>query len=67
MKRRLLYSRVSSFNSKTLRFRRVQEQDAGEYECRAISMSATVTATINVSVKAAKGRLKLLGIVCSWN
>jgi len=67
MKHRLLYSRLRSFNSKTLRFRRVQEQDAGQYVCRAISMSATVTATVNVSVEAAKGRLKLLGIVCSWN
>ena len=67
MKHRLLHSRVKSSNSKTLRFRRVQEQDAGQYVCRAISMSATVTATVNVSVEAVKGRLKLLGIVCSWN
>lgn len=66
MRHRLPYSRVRSFNSKTLRFRRVQEQDSGQYVCRAISMSATVTATINVSVEAAKGRLKLLGIVCAW-
>ena len=66
MKHRLPYSRVRSFNSKTLRFRRVQKQDSGQYVCRAISMSATVTATINVSVEAAKGRLKLLGIVCAW-
>lgn len=57
MKHRLVYSRVRSFNSKTLRFRRVQEQDSGKYVCRAISMSATVTATINVSVEAPKGRL----------
>ena len=63
MKHRLRYSRLTSFNSKTLRFRRVQEQDAGQYVCRAISMSATVTAAINVSVEAAKGRLKLLAIV----
>lgn len=67
MKHRLLFSRVRAFNSKTLRFRRVQEQDAGQYECHAISMSTTVTATVNVTVKAVKGRLKLLGIVCSLN
>ena len=55
MKHRLLHSRVKSSNSKTLRFRRVQEQDAGQYVCRAISMSATVTATVSVSVEAIKG------------
>lgn len=67
MKHRLLYSRVRSFNSKTLSFRRVQKQDAGQYVCRAISMSGNVMATVNVSVEAAIGRLKLLGTACSWN
>lgn len=67
MKHRLLYSRVRSSNSKTLSFRRVQEQDAGQYVCRAISMSGSVMATVNVSVEAAVGRLKLLGTACSWN
>lgn len=67
MKHRLRYSRVRSSNSKTLSFRRVQEQDAGQYVCHAISMSGSVKATVNVSVEAAVGRLKLLGTACSWN
>lgn len=53
--KRLPFPRVIALNSKTLRFRRVQEQDAGQYVCRGYSMSSSVRATVNVVVK---GRFK---------
>ncbi|XP_078366590.1 uncharacterized protein LOC144650724 isoform X3 [Oculina patagonica] len=49
--KRLPFPRVIALNSKTLRFRRVQEQDAGQYVCRGYSMSSRVSATVNVVVK----------------
>lgn len=50
MKHRLPFSRVLSLNSKTLRFHRVHKADAGTYECRAYSGSASAVATVNVIV-----------------
>ena len=48
---RLPYGRVQlSSNSKTLRFRRVQAEDAGTYECHAYSGSSTVKATVVVAI-----------------
>ena len=47
---RLPYGRVLSSNSKTLRFRRVQAEDAGTYECREYSGSSTVKATVVVAI-----------------
>lgn len=49
--KRLPYPRVIALNSKMLRFRRVQGQDAGQYVCRGYSMFSNVKATVNVIVK----------------
>lgn len=50
MKHRLPFSRVRAYNSKRLRFHHVQQEDAGTYECRAYSGSASAVATVNVIV-----------------
>ncbi|XP_068725068.1 uncharacterized protein [Montipora capricornis] len=50
-KRRLLYSRARVLTDlQTLRFQRVEKQDAGLYECRAYSGSSNARATVVVNV-----------------
>jgi len=49
-KLRLPFTRVRTFNSKILRFRNVLQQDAGKYECRALSGSSSARASVDVVV-----------------